>query len=75
MNIPEEFRHRVFRTRFTGLNMDSRNRDEIVKLAPGSEIDVVYESVNGEPKPIIVLVFETQEDCLAFTITHGYKYA
>lgn len=75
MNIPESFKHRVFRTRFSGLNIDARNRDQIVALAPDSEIDVIYETVNGQPKPIVVLVFETQEDCLAFTLQHGHKYA
>jgi len=75
MKIPDEFKHRVFRTRFSGLNMDARNRDQIVALAPGFEIDVVYETINGQPIPIVVLVFETQEDCLAFTLKHGHKYA
>ena len=55
--------------------MDARNREMITNLAPGSEIDIVYESVNGEPKAVEVLVFETQEDCLAFTLKYGHKYA
>ena len=75
MNVPEQFKHRIFRTRFSGLNIDVMNRNQIQELAPGSEIDVVIESLNGFPIPVVVLVFETPEDCLAFTLKHGHKYA
>ena len=70
MTIPAEFSNRVFRTRFSGLLSSMKSLDQIQKLAEGSEIDVLYE--NG--RPIVVLVFETQEDCLAFNLKYGNKY-
>jgi len=71
MNLPPEFSNRVYRTRFSGLGTSFGNLDQITKLAEGSEIDVIYE--NG--RAIVVLVFETQEDCTAFTLKYGNKYA
>jgi len=71
MNIPAEFINRVYKTRFSGLLSSARELDQIQNLAEGSEIDVIYE--NG--RAVVVLVFETQEDCLAFTLKYGNKYA
>ena len=71
MKIPDEFVNRVYRTRFSGMFSSARDLDQIQKLAEGSEIDVIYE----DGKAIVVLVFETQEDCLAFTLKYGDKYA
>ena len=71
MNIPEEFINRVYRTRFSGLANSHEQLNRIMELAEGSEIDVIYE--NG--KAVVVLVFETQEDCTAFTLKYGNKYA
>lgn len=71
MNIPEEFTHRVYKTRFSGLMDSFAELNQMMKLAEGSEIDVIYE--NGHA--IVVLVFETQEDCTAFTLKYGNKYA
>lgn len=71
MTIPAEFINRVFKTKFSGLISTSKQLTEIQNLAEGSEIDVIYE--NG--RAVVVLVFETQEDCLAFTLKYGDKYA
>jgi len=71
MKYPDEFINRVYKTRFTGLTSSFKDLNEIQNLAEGSEIDVIYE--NG--RAIVVLVFETQEDCTAFTLKYGNKYA
>lgn len=71
MNIPAEFTHRVFKTRLSGLSASFKYLDEIRKEWQGSEIDVIYENA----RPIVVVIFETQEDCLAFTLKYGNKYA
>jgi len=70
MTIPAEFTNRVFKTKLSGMLSAGKQLTEIQKLAEGSEIDVLYE--NG--RPIVVLVFETQEDCLAFNLKYGNKY-
>lgn len=70
MSYPEEFTHRVYKTRKSGWNSVYKDLDEIVKNNPGSEIDVIYENL----KPIVVIVFATPEDCLAFTLTNGINY-
>ena len=66
MEIPAEFSHRVYKTRFGPGVFSLRKLNEITNNWPGSEIDVIYENL----KPIIVIVFETQEDCLAFTLRY-----
>ncbi len=71
MNIPAEFSSRIYKTRFSGFLSTAKQLTEIQNLAEGSEIDVIYEG----GKAIVVLVFETQEDCLAFTLKYGDKYA
>jgi hypothetical protein len=71
MSIPEAFTGRVCKTRLSGLTQSFKRLDETRKEWPGSEIDVLYE--NGQP--IVVVVFETQEDCLAFTLKYGKEYA
>lgn len=71
MKIPDEFANRVFKTRFSGFHSSAKQLTEIQNLAEGSEIDVIYES----GKAVVVVVFETQEDCLAFTLKYGDKYA
>lgn len=70
MNIPAEFSGRVLKTKLNGLISSSKQLNQIQNLAEGSEIDVIYE--NG--KAIVVIVFETQEDCLAFTLKYGKDY-
>jgi hypothetical protein len=70
MNIPAEFSGRVVKTRISGLNASFRKLDEIRKEWQGSEIDVIYENA----KPIVVIVFENTEDCLAFTLKYGKEY-
>jgi hypothetical protein len=70
MSYPDEFLHRVYKTRLRGMHFNGKKLDEIIKNIPGSEIDVIYEDL----KPIVVIVFETQEDCLAFTLKHGTNY-
>ncbi len=75
MNIPDEFAGRVCRTKIPGLISNYKKFDKIVEEWPGSDIDVIYERVEGgEPKAFIVVVFETTEDCLAFTLKYGREY-
>lgn len=71
MKIPDEFVGRVIKTNLTGLGSSFRKLDEIRKEWQGSEIDVVYE--NGSP--IVVIVFESTVDCLAFKLRYGEGYA
>ncbi|MFI5405733.1 MAG: hypothetical protein ACHQ1D_04385 [Nitrososphaerales archaeon] len=71
MIIPDEFRGRVVKTRLNGLTTSFKRYDEIQKLWPESEIDVVYE----DGKAFVVVVFESTEDCLAFKLKYGDKYA
>jgi hypothetical protein len=70
MKYPAEFTHRIYRTRLGFLNNNAKTLSEITKDYPGTEIDVIYENL----KSVIVLVFETQEDCLAFTLKNGKEY-
>jgi len=71
MIIPDEFSGRVVKTRLNGLFHSTKRLDEIVKSWPGSEIDVVYEGA----KAVVVIVFESTEDCLAFKLKYGDNYA
>ena len=70
MNIPADFSHRIYKTRLSGYGPNPKKIDEIIKNNPGSEIDVIFENL----KSIVVIVFDTQEDCLAFTIKYGNNY-
>lgn len=71
MTYPTEYINRVYKTRFSGLRSSFKDLDQIRNLAEGSEIDVIFE--NG--RSFVILVFETQEDCLAFNLKYGDKYA
>ncbi len=71
MIIPDELTHRICRTRLSGLTSSFKKLDEIRKEWQGSAIDVIYE--NG--RSIVVVVFDTPEDCLAFKLKYGDEYA
>lgn len=46
---------------------------EITRLLETNEVadfDIIYENL----KPIFVFTFNTEEDCLAFTLKYGDKY-
>lgn len=70
-SIPDEFKNRVLRTKFSGYSTTYEHIRKVAALTEETEIDVIYE--NG--RAVVVLVFETQEDCLAFKLKHGDKYA
>ncbi len=70
MIIPEELSHRVCKTKLSGLGSSFNRLDQIRKEWQGSEIDVIYENA----RPIVVVVFESPEDCLAFTLKYGNEY-
>ncbi len=70
MEYPAEFSCRVYRTRLSGMTSSLKPLDKIVENYPGTEIDVIFEDL----KPIVVIVFPTQEDCLAFTLKYGKNY-
>jgi hypothetical protein len=70
MIIPAELTHRVCKTKLSGLGQSFKRLDQIRKEWQGSEIDVVYENA----RPIVVVVFESPEDCLAFTLKYGKEY-
>jgi hypothetical protein len=74
MIIPAEFSGRVCKTRLSGFNASFKRLDEIRKEWQGSEIDVVYEGTGLTHKPVVVVVFETTEDCLAFKLKYGNEY-
>lgn len=70
MIIPDEFVGRICKTRLGIASNNFRNFDQIKKEWPGSEIDVIYESL----RPIISVVFKSTEDCLAFKLKYGDMY-
>lgn len=70
MNIPAAFSGRVFKTKTPGIFSKSEKLTKICKEYPGTEVDVLYEGAN----PYIVLVFETPEDYVAFTLKYGNEY-
>lgn len=70
MNIPVEFSGRVIRTRLNALTGNFEKINQITKEWQGSEIDVIFEN----NKATVVLVFESQEDTLAFKLKHGDDY-
>lgn len=74
MNLPEEFRHRVYKTKLSGFGTSFIKLDQIRKKWQGSEIDVIYEGTGTNHRPVVVVVFETPEDCLAFTLKYGKEY-
>jgi hypothetical protein len=74
MNLPEEFRHRVCKTKLSGFGTSFKRLDEIRKEWQGSEIDVIYEGIGLTHRPVVVVIFETSEDCLAFTLKYGNEY-
>lgn len=71
MIIPDELIGRVCKTKMSGLNGSFSKLDQIRSEWQGSEIDVVYE--NG--RSIVVVIFESSEDCLAFKLKYGDMYA
>lgn len=85
MNITAEFKDRVFRTRFSGtckfdkfagpLLSSVRDLKVVVDLYKGAEIDAVIDGRGLDCYSRLVIVFETVEDCLAFTLKYGDKYA
>ena len=75
MNIPEEFTGRVCRTNVGGLSSDLKKLSELLKEWPASEVDVIFETRGVEKFfPVVVNVFETGTDHLAFKLKHGNKY-
>lgn len=70
MKIPDEFVHRIVKTRMTFFGSDIEKINEIKKYFPGIELNIIHENLQR----IIVLVFKTQEDCLAFTLKYGNNY-
>lgn len=70
MSIPAEFSGRVVRTGINGITGDLKKINKILEVWQGSEIDVIYEN----RKSVIVLVFESQEDALAFKLKYGENY-
>ena len=70
MDLPVEFSGRVCKTRLNGLTTSFKRLNEVVKEWQGSEVDVIYEDL----RPIVVVVFETSEDCLAFKLKYGNEY-
>jgi hypothetical protein len=75
MSIPDEFIGRVCKTKLPGLISNYKKFDKIIEEWPGSELDVIYERVKShEVEARIVVVFETTEDCLAFTLKYGKEY-
>jgi hypothetical protein len=71
MNIPEEFAGRICKTKLSGMSSSFKKLDQLIKEWPGSEIDVVFEN---REKALVVIVFETTEDCLAFKLKYGNDY-
>ncbi len=74
MNIPDEFKHRVAKTKLNGFSTSFKRLDEIRKEWEGSKLDVVYEGTGLTHRPVVLVIFETSEDCLAFKLKYGDEY-
>lgn len=70
MIISAEFSGRICKTKLSVLSPNFKKKDEIMKEWQGSEIDILYE----DGRPIVVVVFESQIECLAFTLKYGKEY-
>lgn len=70
MNIPAEFAGRVIKTKLNGLTTSHKKLNQITNEWQGSEIDVIYEGTRA----IVVIVFESQTDALAFKLKYGDDY-
>lgn len=70
MTIPAEFSDRVYKTKVTFSNNNLKKVYALTQQWQNSELDVIYENL----RPVIVIVFETEEDCLAFTLKYGKEY-
>lgn len=71
MNIPEEFKGRVVRTRLSGMQWNTQLTKKITEEYPGAEIDVIFETPTSSR---IVIVFETREDSLSYHLKYGGDY-
>lgn len=74
MIIPDEFSGRIFKVRNSRKISLSKEIFEIIKSWPGSEMEVIYEGAGPNIVAKTIIIFETQEDCTAFTLQHGHKY-
>lgn len=66
MELSAEFSQRIFRTRISCIFTNFKRLDQIVKDWSGSEIDIIEENL----QPIVIIIFKTAEDCLAFTLRY-----
>lgn len=78
IEIPEEFRNLVFKTKSLSYN----DASELKKLVNAEfnhvTLDYLYETVGSGLKIKVnmhlMMVFETTEDAIAFKLKHGNKY-
>jgi hypothetical protein len=70
MKIPKDFEGKVCKLQYA---FNFRDVEKYLEDWPNAYGDVIYENENGNIKPIIVIVFESTEDCLAFKLKHGNK--
>jgi hypothetical protein len=70
-NLPKEFKNRVCRTKHSPYvySLDKR-LGQILEEFSGSEIDILYENTH----PILVLVFQSEIDLLAYKVKYGEDY-
>lgn len=70
MNLPVKVIGRVCKTNLTSWNFSTKKESQIMEEFPGVEIDIIYENLI----PILVLVFESTEESLAFILKYGKEY-
>lgn len=71
MNLPEEFKNRVFKTKLSPCTYyQDKKLSQILAEFSESEIDVLYENL----RPILVLVFQSEIDLLAYRLKYGDEY-
>lgn len=70
MEIPTEFTNRVLKTKLKFWANILEIPSEIKKEFPEAYLDFIYEGQH----PISILVFESAEDCLIYTLKYGKDY-
>jgi len=71
MNLPEEFKNRVLKTKLNPYRYSQDKKlNQILAEFSESEIDILYENL----RPILVLVFQSEIDLLAYRLKYGDEY-
>ena len=70
MEIPAQLIGRVCKTKITGIQNILEKISEIQNLYPNSKVKVMFDN----KKPVVVVIFDNEEDCLEFKLKYGEDY-